>query len=131
MCSIVAAFAAQGGEVLLEHCKDFKIGNRQCREFRFVSPDPAKGRVVIDFRNRIDYPRLGGWCPCWQIFVNGKVLTASATRSEPRLLNRPYLIPHRWFKQYRADNGSDKWYAIYMPEYGLENKGFVTPTSLC
>ena len=129
MCSVMAAFAAQGGEMLLGHGKDFKVGNRQCKEFNFVSPDPAKGRVVIDFRSRIDYPRLGGWCPCWQIFVNGKVLTATATRSEPRLLNRPYLIPHKWFKQYRADNGSDKWYAIYMPEYGLENKGFVTPTS--
>ena len=108
MCSVMAAFAAHGGEVLFEHGKEFKIGNRQCKEFRFVSPDPAKGRVVVDLRCRIDYPRAAGWCPCWQIEVNGKAITAAATRSETRLLNRPYYLNNKWHGRYPADNRSDK-----------------------
>ena len=107
---------------------DLRIGNRQSRELCFPGVDPSKGRVVVDFHNRIDYPKAAGWCPCWQIFVNGTPLSASATRSEARLLNRPYYIQNRWHGKYAADNRSDKWYALYLPSCAEAARHFSTST---
>ena len=117
--AFLAAVLAAAGEagVLAKADKDEYVYNRGHRSWEFPAVDIAKGRVVVDFYHRIDYPRTGGWCPCWQIEVNGKVLTASATRTETRLLNKPFEIVHSWFGAYRVDNRSDKWYSIYEPEF--------------
>jgi hypothetical protein len=109
--------AACEAKVLAKADKDEYVYNRGHKSWEFPGVDIAKGRVVVDFYHRIDYPRTGGWCPCWQIEVNGKVLTASATRTETRLLNKPFEIIHSWFGAYRVDNRSDKWYSIYEPEF--------------
>lgn len=116
--------AATAGTVLLEEPGETFIESRNSREWTFPAADPANGRVVVEFCNRIDYPRAAGWCPCWQIDVNGHLLTASATRSETRLLNRPFAIENRWHGPYRADTRSDKWYALYEPEIGAAGGGF-------
>ena len=81
-------------KVLVESNESVKILNRENHEWAFPSVDPSKGRVTVSFRHRIDFPKPAGWCPCWQIEVNGKVLTAMATRSETRLLNKPYELKH-------------------------------------
>ena len=123
-----AAVIAADAAVILEAEGVMRLGNRQSREFRFAGTDAAKGRVVVDFHNRIDYPRAAGWCPCWQIFVNGTPLSASATRSETRLLNRPYHLNNRWHGKYPADNHSDKWYALYLPDCKEAARHFSPPT---
>ena len=124
-----AACACAECQMLLAEEREVRLGNRQSREWTFPAVDSLRGRVVVEFRNRIDFPTASGWCPCWQIFVNGKVLTSAATRSETRLLNRPYSIPSRWHGLYRADNGSDKWYALYLPDFRTAENQFVPPTS--
>ena len=121
--------AAAGGSILLDATKELRLGNRQGREFAFPGVDAKGGRVVVEFRNRIDYPTASGWCPCWQIFVNGKMLTAAATRSETRLLNRPYRIRNKCHGNYRADNGSDKWYALYLPDFASAERCFSPSTT--
>ena len=125
--AVVATFAADAA-VLFSADGDIKLRNRQSRELRFCGVDPAKGRVVVDFHNRIDYPKAGGWCPCWQIFVNGTLLSSAATRSETRLLNRPYHLNNRWHGKYPADNHSDKWYALYLPDCKEAARHFSPPT---
>ena len=82
LLAVAAGMDLHGDETLFEQVKDFKLGNRQSKVLSFPGVDPAKGRVVVDLRCRIDYPRAAGWCPCWQIEVNGKAITATATRSE-------------------------------------------------
>lgn len=104
-------------QVLVKSDADVFVQNRKHHSWTFPGVDVANGRVVVDFLHRIDYPRLGGWCPCWQITVNGKVLTASASRTETRLLNKPFSIVHSWFGKYQVDNRSDKWYSIYQPNF--------------
>ncbi|MBR3921662.1 MAG: hypothetical protein IKJ45_00980, partial [Kiritimatiellae bacterium] len=123
----VAATCADAG-TLLEIPGDIKLGNRQCKVLSFPGVDPAKGRVVVDLRCRIDYPRAAGWCPCWQIEVNGKAITAAATRSETRLLNRPYYLNNKWHGRYAADNRSDKWYALYLPDFKSAERHFNPPS---
>ena len=125
--AVVATLAADAA-VLFNADGDIKLRNRQSRELRFYGVDPAKGRVVVDFHNRIDYPKAGGWCPCWQIFVNGTPLSAMATRGETRLLNRPYHLKNRWHGNYPADNHSDKWYALYLPDCQEAARHFSPPT---
>ena len=127
MLMLAAAVSAEAG-VLVDVGGDIRLGNRQSRELGFPGVDPAKGRVVVDFHNRIDYPKAGGWCPCWQIFVNGTPLSAAATRSETRLLNRPYHLNNRWHGKYAADNHSDKWYALYLPDCKEAACHFSPPT---
>ena len=75
---VAAAAIAADAAVIFKEKGDLRLGNRQSREFAFAGTDAAKGRVVVDFNNRIDYPRAAGWCPCWQIFVNGTPLSAAA-----------------------------------------------------
>ena len=124
----VAAAIAADAAVIFKEKGDLRLGNRQSREFAFAGTDATKGRVVVDFHNRIDYPRAAGWCPCWQIFVNGTPLSAAATRSETRLLNRPYHLNNRWHGKYPADNHSDKWYALYLPDCKEAARHFSPPT---
>ena len=114
-------------EMLYELPDDVKLGNRQSKELRFPGVDPANGRIVVDLRCRIDYPRAAGWCPCWQIEVNGKTITAAATRNESRLLNRPYYLNNKWHGRYPADNRSDKWYALYLPDFKSAERHFSPP----
>lgn len=135
MNRIICFFAASlmafeaAADVIVPADKDIYIGNRQHRAWAFPGVDPAKGRVVVEFLHRIDWPRLGGWCPCWQIEVNGKVLTAAATRSETRLLNKAPEMKHRWFGKFCADNRSDKWYSIYQPDFHDGDRGFFSCTT--
>ena len=124
---LAAAVSAEAG-VLVDVGGDIRLGNRQSWELRFPGIDMSKGRVVVDFHNRIDYPKAGGWCPCSQIFVNGTPLSAAATRSETRLLNRPYHLNNRWHGKYAADNHSDKWYALYLPDCKEAACHFSPPT---
>ena len=123
---LAAALCADAG-TLLEIPKNVKLGDRQCKALCFPWVDPAKGRVVVDLSCRIDYPRAAGWCPCWQIEVNGKAITAAATRSETRLLNRPYCLNNKWHGRYAADNRSDKWYALYLPDFKSAGRHFNPP----
>ena len=123
---LAAVFGVQAG-TLLEIPGDVKLGNRQSKVLSFPGVDPAKGRIVVDFQYRIDYPRAAGWCPCWQIEVNGKTITAAATRSETRLLNRPYYLNNKWHGKYPADNRSDKWYALYLPSFKDAARHFTGP----
>ena len=127
MLMLAAAVAAEAG-VLVDVGGDIRLGNRQSRELRFPGVDVSKGRVVVEMRNRIDYPRAAGWCPCWQIEVNGKAITAAATRSATRLLNRPYHMVNKWHGKYPADNRSDKWYALYLPDCASAARHFTPET---
>ena len=115
-------------KVLVESNESVKILNRENHEWAFPSVDPSKGRVTVSFRHRIDFPKPAGWCPCWQIEVNGKVLTAMATRSETRLLNKPYELKHKHHGRFVTDNRSDKWYSLYLPEFDAGDRFFSPPT---
>jgi len=127
--TMIAADASADDQILLIEKGELRLANRQSREWTFPAVDSPMGRVVVEFRNRIDYPTASGWCPCWQIFVNGKMLTAAATRSETRLLNRPYRIRNKCHGNYRADNGSDKWYALYLPDFVSAERCFSPSTT--
>ena len=65
--AMLAVAAGLDAGTLLEIPGDVKLGNRQSKVLSFPGVDPAKGRIVVDFQYRIDYPRAAGWCPCWQI----------------------------------------------------------------
>ena len=127
--TMIAVDASADDQILLIEKGELRLANRQSREWTFPAVDSARGRVVVEFRNRIDYPTASGWCPCWQIFVNGKMLTAAATRSETRLLNRPYRLRNKCHGNYRADNGSDKWYALYLPDFVSAERCFSPSTT--
>jgi len=127
--TMVAACASAADQILLAEKGELRLANRQSRKWTFPAVNPGNGRVVVEFRNRIDYPTASGWCPCWQIFVNGKMLTAAATRSETRLLNRPYRLKSRLYGSYAADNGSDKWYALYLPDFVSAEQCFSPSTT--
>ena len=114
------------GDVLLQETEPVFVDTRNFKEWRFAPVDSAKGRVVVEFKNHIDYPRPAGFCPCWQILVNGKILTASATRTHTRLLNKPFELTHSWFGAYKADTRADKWFALYEPQPGASTKYFKT-----
>ena len=114
--------------MILAEKDDVRLGKRQSREWTFPAVDPAKGRVVLEFRHRIDYPSAAGWCPCWQLELNGRTLTAAATRRESRLLNKPYEMRHKHFGQFTADNHSDKWYSLYLPDFHAADGAFVPAT---
>ena len=81
-----------------------------------LPPWDGKGRVVVSFEQRLDFPRLGGWNPCWQILVNEQLLTAMADRNSTRLLNKGLSAIHADYGVSRVCNG-DKWYALYSPDY--------------
>lgn len=109
--------------VLLDAPNEIFIYNRQNREWSFP-PVQANGRVAVEFRHRVDYPRPAGWCPCWQIEVNGHVLTSMGTRKQTRLLNKPFRWNHKYHGSYKADNQSDKWYSLYLQDYNSADNLF-------
>ena len=89
-----------------------------------LPPWDGKGRVVVSFEQRLDFPRLGGWCPCWQILVNDRLLSAMADRNNTRLLNKGLTAVHSDYGISRVCNG-DKWYALYSPDYELAITRFL------
>ena len=129
VCAVQAQTASAHDAVLLDSPDDVYILSRASRAWTFPAVDPAGGRVMLSFRHRIDYPRAAGWCPCWQLEVNGKIVTAAATRRETRLLNKPYEMRHRHFGRVLADNHSDKWYSLYLPDFHAADAAFVPTTA--
>lgn len=113
-------------ESLVRESEDVYLGDRQSRTWTFGGMNVATGRVVVSFRQRINYPKVAGWCPCWQIQVNGRTLNATATRHEQRLLNKPFALGHRHHGRYVADNRSDKWYALYVPDFHAADDLFAS-----
>ena len=89
-----------------------------------IPPWDGKGRIVVTFEQRLDFPRLGGWNPCWQIFVNDHLLSAMADRNTSRLLNKPLTAVHQDFGLSRVCKG-DKWFALYSPDYELAITKFL------
>ncbi|MBQ6599405.1 MAG: hypothetical protein IJH79_17800 [Lentisphaeria bacterium] len=81
-----------------------------------LPPWDGKGRVVVSFEQRLDFPRLGGWTPCWQILVNDRRLSAMADRNSARLLNKGLTAVHCDYGISRVCK-DDKWYALYSPDY--------------
>lgn len=81
-----------------------------------IPPWDGKGRVVVQFEQRLDFPRLGGWAPCWQISVNNRYISSMATRNQQRLLNKALTANHM---DYGTSNvcAGEKWYALYSPDY--------------
>ena len=130
LSAVLVAFSlAYGDNVLLTQRDCVTILNRKSHAWTFPGVAPDKGRVVLEFRHRIDYPHPAGWCPCWQLEVNGRTITAAATRREPRLLNKPYEMRHKHFGSFIADNHSDKWYSLYLPDFKAADGAFVPPTA--
>ena len=54
------ACACAEGQMLLAEMREVRLGNRQSREWTFPAVDSLRGRVVVEFRNRIDYPTASG-----------------------------------------------------------------------
>ena len=81
-----------------------------------LPPWDGKGRVVVSFEQRLDFPRLNGWNPCWQLSVNDRLLSAMADRNTPRLLNKELTAIHIDYGLSRVCKG-DKWFALYSPDY--------------
>ena len=129
VAATVAVRASAEGRILVDECENVVIPSRQSHAWTFPGVDPVKGRMVLEFRHRIDYPKAAGWCPCWQLEVNGKTITAAATRSETRLLNKPYAMRHKHFGRFVADNHSDKWYSLYLPDFSAADGAFMPPTA--
>ena len=127
--AMVVFSLAHGESVLLAQRECVTILNRESHVWTFQGVDAGKGRVVLEFRHRIDYPRPAGWRPCWQLEVNGKTLTAAATRRESRLLNKSYEMRHKHFGKFTADNHSDKWYSLYLPDFTAADVSFVPRTT--
>lgn len=119
----LAAVNWLGAAVLLDSPEEIFIYNRQNREWTFPAVEP-NGRVTVEFRHRVDFSRPAGWCPCWQIEVNGHVLTSMGTRKYSRLLNKPYRWYHKHHGYYRTDNQSDKWYSLYLQNYHAADNFF-------
>ena len=58
-----ATLTAQA-RILVEEPDEIFIATRRSHEWAFSMTDADKGRVTVEFRHRIDFPKLGGWCPC-------------------------------------------------------------------
>ncbi|MBR7131088.1 MAG: hypothetical protein IKC82_03745 [Lentisphaeria bacterium] len=122
-----SAALADGEKLLLDGGREFFIERRDYKEFRFPAA-PAGKQVVVEFRHRTDYPRPAGWCPCWQIEVNGKMLSSMATRTIPRLLNKPLKMYHKHHGWFKVDNGADMWYSLYLPDHHAADNLFKPAT---
>lgn len=81
-----------------------------------LPPWDGKGRIVVQFEQRLDFPRLAGWAPCWQILVNEKLISAMADRNTPRLLNKGLTAIHSDHGMSQVCKG-EKWYALYSPDF--------------
>lgn len=101
--------------ILFESSQEVLIYNQQNRDWKFPAA-VAPGRVLVSFEQRLDFPALGGWAPCWGILVNDQLITSMATRQHPRLLNKFRTANHIDHGVFKADFG-EKWYALYSPDY--------------
>ena len=104
------------------------IESRTVREWRFPAVSEDDGRITLSLMHRIDYPRAAGWCRALQIEVNGEPVVAAGTRTRMRLLNKPYSMRHKHHGEYSADNKSDKWYSMYLPDFHAADEFFVPAT---
>ena len=120
---LLLAFSVSASEkVLLESPGETFIRLRQNRNWTFPAMKNP-GRITVEFEHRIDFPRLGGWNPCWQIFVNGAPVSSMATRHHARLLNKSLSSYHKDHGAYRVCAG-EKWYSLYSPDYELAKERF-------
>ena len=71
-----AVLANAKNQILLQQSQECFIGLHDNQVWQ-LPPWNGKGRVVVSFEQRLDFPRLGGWCPCWQISVNDKLLSVA------------------------------------------------------
>ncbi|MGN0870581.1 MAG: hypothetical protein ACI4UV_05255 [Victivallales bacterium] len=124
MAVFLLAATVSNGAVLLDSPEEVFIRNRQNKVWTFPAVKSAR-RVTVEFRHRIDFNRPAGWCPCWQIEVNGEKLNSMATRKYPRLLNKPFRWYHKYHGYYKVDNQADKWYSLYLQDYHAADKYFV------
>ncbi len=117
VCFLVclAVVLSAENKVLICAGREFFIGLHDNQIWE-LPPWDGKGRVVVSFEQRLDFPRLGGWAPCWQMLVNGQLISAMADRNNSRLLNKKMTSIHIDFGQARVCNG-EKWYALYSPDY--------------
>ena len=106
---------AAGEKILIPTGPEFFIPIHDNKVWE-LPPWDGKGRVVLQFEQRLDFPRLGGWNPCWQILVNGNLLSAMADRNTPRLLNKKLTAIHGDYGIAKVCKG-EKWYALYSPDY--------------
>ena len=58
LCFGAAAASVSEASVLLEEKSPVYVNTRDSRSWKFPAVDPRAGRVVVEFRNRIDYPKL-------------------------------------------------------------------------
>ena len=111
---LLAIWVSAKDQILLQQPQECFIGLHDNQVWQ-LPPWDGKGRVVVSFEQRLDFPRLGGWCPCWQISVNDKLLSAMADRNSSRLLNKPISAIHEDHGMFRVCKG-EKWYALYSPD---------------
>ncbi len=127
MLLLLAGFSAGAAENVLVSTPDEKmITLRNNHDWHFKA-DPTAGRITVRFKHRLDFPRLAGWCPCWQIQVNGQLVTPQATRSYSRLLNKPQDMTHVDHGNFQVADGT-KWYSLYSPDYTSAEKKFYPKT---
>ena len=122
-----AVFTLKAETILLDMPEEFFIERRDYKELK-LPPVPRNRQIVIEFRHRTDYPKPAGWCPCWQIEVNGKMLSSMATRTKVRLLNKPLTMYHKHHGNYKVDNGADMWYSLYLPDHHAADDLFKPAT---
>jgi len=115
--ALFACIVMPGAEdrIIIQQPQEFFIGLHDNQVWA-LPPWDGQGRVVVSFEQRLDFPRLGGWVPCWQILVNDHLLSAMADRNTPRLLNKPLTAVHSDYGMSMVCKG-DKWYALYSPDY--------------
>lgn len=124
LAAVLASFLlAAKDRVLIRQIPEFFIGLHDNQVWQIPAWD-GKGRVVVSFEQRLDFPRLGGWNPCWQISVNDRLLSAMSDRNNPRLLNKGLTAVHSDYGMSRVCNG-DKWYALYSPDYEMAVAKFL------
>ena len=113
--AIVSLTLAAKDKILIRQPQECFIGLHDNQVWQLPRWD-GKGRVVVSFEQRLDFPRLGGWNPCWQLLVNDQLISAMADRNNSRLLNKGLTAIHADYGVSRVCNG-DKWYALYSPDY--------------
>lgn len=101
---------------LLDEVHPPKIGERGSLIRKFA-PVKKGQQTLLSFEHRIDFPRLGGWAPCMQIEINGKVVSGMATRLHKRLLNSDLRTSGHLDHGTYHRNYSDKWYSLYSPDF--------------
>ena len=128
LAAAVASCASASSRTLVGESGTVFIESRTVREWKFPAVSDADGRITLEFLHRIDYPKAVGWCRALQVEVNGEPVVAAGTRRQTRLLNKPYSMSHRHHGEYTADNKSDKWYSMYLPDFHAAD-GFFKPAT--